>query len=715
MGGGGRTVTTFEDEVIGVEVETIALPTIRSREVRFRAFGLMPNTRHFPFFDGVRVDRYCFPLDFDVANTGDNWRWGNRNNWDANDRVTGELALTDDWDSRFRTPTQIGWENRWHPLYGDAGPNDPASPTYTGALVSDQFGVIEGSFFIPNNDEISFPAGARIFSLYDITVEDDDASASRAKSEYFAQGIRETTNTLIRRTERRRRIDPIAQTFFVDNDEGVFITKVSLFFQSKDAGNLPVIFQMRPTENGYPSATEVIPGTELYLTPDDITVSADASVATNVVLPKPTYLAPGGEYAIVLLTQSFDYNVWISRLGDFPIGETDRKITTQPSLGSLFKSQNSTTWEPSQLEDLKFTLHRAKFVTSGSAIFENEEPSRRLLPNNPFLFDSGDATVRVIHPNHGHFVNDSIRLVIDSDATLPVNASSISGSRTITAIDATGYTFEADSNATSGGRFGGTKIKAPDQVLMDYMIPSINSNLTTYNTLTFDGKFTTGKSLAGTETPYGKDASFSDPFEPFERKFFPTPRLIATKLNEDNEIGGSSTTIRATMATTNDFVSPVINVDRASITAISNVIDRQDSAATSGYNVPLTFVPETDPTLGSAVAKHITVPVTLAEDATGLKILLSANKPSEAFFDVYYKAITEDQNLGEVNWSLVEPETPLVTDANPSVYREYQYLVGGLTGTMDAFTIFQIKIVMHSTNSSHPPSFRDLRVLALTT
>mgnify|MGYP003311090045 CR=1 FL=1 len=35
-------------------------------------------------------------------------------------------------------------------------------------------------------------------------------------------------------------------------------------------------------------------------------------------------------------------------------------------MGSLFKSQNASTWEPSQWEDLKFTLYRADFLTSGT-------------------------------------------------------------------------------------------------------------------------------------------------------------------------------------------------------------------------------------------------------------------------------------------------------------------------------------------------------------
>lgn len=711
MGGGNNAGNGgFADTVTDAEVDIAIIPTIRSREVRFRAQGLLPNTRHFPFFDGVRVDDYCYPLSFDVENSGDNWRWSHRNDWDNSTRMsagqTGAFVA-----GVFRDLIPWKWNNRWANQNGDTDPGDPSLSTFPGALVSDANGTIEGVFVIPNNDQLSFPTGTRIFSLYDITTENDLTSASRAKTQYFAEGIRRTiTQTINRNTTR---IDPIAQTFYVDNNEGVFITKVGVYFQSKDS-DLPVQLQIRPVVNGYPSATEILPNTTVWLNPDDVAVSSDASSVTNFVLPSPTYLKPGKEYAIVILTQSLDYNVWIARMGDFPLGVTDRKITSQPSLGSLFKSQNSSTWEPSQFEDLKFTLSRAVFATSGSAIFENQEPTQRLLPNNPFLFDSGDATVRVIHPNHGYFVNDNISLLFDSAETLPMGVNSVLGSRTITAVDATGYTFEADSSATSGGRFGGLSVKAPDQVLMDYVIPSINTGNTVYTTSELTGKFTTGKSLAGTETPYGKDVSYGDPFKPFERKLFTAPRLIASRANEVSELAGAkSVTIQAALTTTTDYLSPVINAERASLTAINNVIDNQDSAATAGFNVPLTFVNETDPTLGSSIAKYVTKPITIVEDAVGLKMFLGANKPTEASFDVYYKAITESENLDETAWTLVEPEVTLPSATDPNTFYEYKYLVGGLTGTLTPFTTFQVKIVMHSTNSSRPPTFRDLRILAL--
>ena len=116
--------------------------------------------------------------------------------------------------------------------------------------------------------------------------------------------------------------------------------------------------------------------------PDQINVSSDASLATNFTFDSPIYLEGGGkEYAIVVVSPSTEYNVWISRLGEEDIstlglGESQKVlITQQPYLGSLFKSQNASTWTPSQLEDLKFNLYKAEFTagTTGTCNFFNPE------------------------------------------------------------------------------------------------------------------------------------------------------------------------------------------------------------------------------------------------------------------------------------------------------------------------------------------------------
>ena len=52
-----------------------------------------------------------------------------------------------------------------------------------------------------------------------------------------------------------------------------------------------------------------------------------------------------------------------------------RLISQQPYLGSMFKSQNSSTWTAEQNEDVKFNINRAKFTTDtdGTVYLVNDE------------------------------------------------------------------------------------------------------------------------------------------------------------------------------------------------------------------------------------------------------------------------------------------------------------------------------------------------------
>ena len=157
----------------------------------------------------------------------------------------------------------------------------------------------------------------------------------------------------------------------------------------------------------------------------------------------------------------------------------------------------------------------------------------------------------------------------------------------------------------------------------------------------------------------------------------------------------------------------MIDLQRSSVALINNIIDKQDSSSSVGFNVPLKFINETSATGGSSGSKHLTRVVTLDTDAVGLKILLSANRPSGTDFELYFRTGTADETLTEKTFTLQAPETTLPTDENFQVFREYRYLIGGQNGALPAFTKFQVKIVFRSVNSAFVPRIRDLRIIAL--
>lgn len=506
--------------------------------------------------------------------------------------------------------------------------------------------------------------------------------------------------------------DPLAQSFKVTEKNGSFITKVDIYFATVDPGTAPCWLQIRGMINGYPS-TEIMGGSTVYKFPSEITTSDDGSVASTFEFPEPIYLSPAKEYCVVILASVPTYNIYISKVGDFVLGTTDSKIVKQPNLGSLFKSQNNTTWTAAQWEDMKVHIHSAKFtVDRGIAELTNTNVPLILLTEDPLSVDSADATIAVYQPNHGFTVGDTVNL---SNATTfaGIGASSINGSRTITVVDGTGYQFEADSSSTSAELGGGVSITADQNILMDRMNINLATLIPTNTSIQSSVKTVTGQSIAGTETAYQVQADYK-PIGLGQNIDFDAPQMIANAANETASLSGEkSFKLRTIMYTADENVSPVIDMQRATVLAISNTIDKPAPSASAGFNVPINYVAETNPKGGSAVAKHISSKITLGQSAVGVKIFVSANKPSAASFDVYYRTGSGDQNISDIAWVLVTPETSLISDDNPEIFREYAYLVGGDTGTLDAFNQMQIKMVMVSENSSKPPVFRDVRAIAL--
>ena len=168
--------------------------------------------------------------------------------------------------------------------------------------------------------------------------------------------------------------DPLAQSFLVESkyQDGIFVTGGNLYFKTKD-DNVPVTVQIRTMRDGSPTTT-IVPFGEMNIDPDDVKLSDDSSVPTPFKFPTPVYLKSGKEYALVLIAPTEKYNHFITRMGEEDL-ILEAISNQQPYLGSLFKSQNQSTWTPSQFEDLKFTLNKAKFVTNtpSSFIFYNNK------------------------------------------------------------------------------------------------------------------------------------------------------------------------------------------------------------------------------------------------------------------------------------------------------------------------------------------------------
>ena len=700
----GHDIVTTRRQVVGTRVIDVQLiPFMRSRKVFFRARGLRPRTRYFPYFGRTAID------DFTRSETS---------------------------FERFATRT----DDNTNLFF-----NDTAHPDGSSNLTSDSAGEVIGSFIVPNTATTKFRAGAQEFKLLDISGGVDANAISLARTNYNAQGVIETVQDTVRVTRIIDRTifvepersdgpdgesEPLAQSFFInpiDHSNGIFITKVRLYFSSKSS-TVPVQVQIRPVENGIPTSFP-IPGAITFKAASEVTIPSDLtdldnirSNGTDFEFEEPVYLTPGREYAIIILAESIDYNIFVAKIYDFLIGTTAKRVNKQPTLGSLFLSQNAFTWTPDQDRDLMFQIYRADFATSGIAKFTNVTDIREKLPFPSILTDSGGTECHVFMDGHGFAKNDKVFVqgVTDASVTGAFSfANSINGSRTITKVDHTGFTFAADSSAAASLLIGGNDTVVTRNFMYDDFFPNIATlQPSAGTTIAASAKLVNGSSYAGnrnTNPTYTKDASYSS-ITLNERNFLSSPNVV---LNDSNavvhSVSGASFDLQLNLATDDTKVSPVIDLQRAAVLATENIIDKQDASVTTNFNVPITFVDETDRSQGSHGAKHVTVPVILEEQAVGLNILFSANRPSAAGFRVYYKIGTTDDDLDDLPYVEIAEETNNPADEFRGPYREYQYLPGGQVGNLDAFTKFQVKIVMTSTNSSRFPIIKDLRVIALVT
>ena len=113
------------------------------------------------------------------------------------------------------------------------------------------------------------------------------------------------------------------------------------------------------------------------------------------------------------MSNSNEYKVWVSEMGGRDIATNDF-IDQQPYAGSLFKSQNNSTWTPDQLRDLKMTLNRAKFTTGtqGNVVFNNGALTTDPLVPNPIETVYNTKTFKVYHYSHGNYDGQKSNITI---------------------------------------------------------------------------------------------------------------------------------------------------------------------------------------------------------------------------------------------------------------------------------------------------------------
>ena len=669
--------TSLGDKVVNVAF----IPFIRSRTINFTAKRLKPNTRVYPYFDNIDVTSYVTPSG-------------------------GSLG---------------------------------------GNLVTDANGSVSGTFAIPdatNNSNPRWRVGTRVFRLTSSSTNSTTDVETSAEGDYQARGTTETVQntivstreaTTVRQTvtdtqnitrsstrttqEVIQWIDPVAQSFMVDDAGGVFATSLDVYFQSKpalDDAQVPVTLQIREMVNGYPSRS-VVPFSEVVLNPGSVSTSADSSTATTFTFPSPVYLQEKTEYCICLLSNCDDYNVYVARIGDTQIG-SDRTISQQPYAGVFFKSQNGSTWTAEQNEDLKFKLKRAEFENvNGTVTLVNDSVPTRTLPNNSIRTTNTSGTVRIFAKNHGmHGTSNNVTIsgLTSGTSYNGILGSELNGTYTsISNVTLDSFDIVSSGTATASGDVGGTATVITQNRLYDVANFNLGTLSVPGTSITYSTRPTSGKSIHGSESEFSlTSASSAISFTPGDNIYYTAPQMVASDINQTNEMSGSkSLFVTVSLSTSNTKVSPVLDTKKMSMVAVQN---RLNSATL--VNTP-NFVDDEAPVGTSSAGVYITRPVILENESTALDVRLTQNVRASSNVKVYYRVTgaEEVRNIKDLGWVPFngdgsEDLTVIPADAD-NVYKEYKYSASAI----NTFTAFQIKIVLKGTNSAYPPIIRDLRGIAL--
>lgn len=471
-------VARIDRQVVGDRVLSVAaVPYIRSRNILIQVKGLKPSTKFYPFFDDVAISEYCTPASKifytpisgqfdDVRNVGGlASQEARRINGDSQVCLTRGDVITG--GTSGATAVVVGTEynpeaNTYAVFVVNIKGTFSATETITGSLTSAQGTVVSSTiaveggdiitnfsgeaqmlFNIPNTDEIRFRTGNREFKLIDVP-EAQGQFTSRGRANYRAEGVLESRQQtvhavrnadLVEEQVRDNRVivetssrvvadsgwyDPLAQSFLVESRGGAFLSKVDVFFASRDSA-IPVTMEIRDMVNGYPGK-RVLPFSRVTLSPNQVNLSTanvtldgqlipSYDTPTSFIFPSPVYVEDNQEYCVVLLSDSNNYKVWISQLGD-PVPGTSQTISEQPYLGSLFKSQNASTWTADQTQDLKFTIYRCQFDTQNIANIEfvNDVNPLQTLDFDPFEMRGATNLIRVWQRNHGMTTNSVVAI-----------------------------------------------------------------------------------------------------------------------------------------------------------------------------------------------------------------------------------------------------------------------------------------------------------------
>lgn len=667
-----------------------------------------------------------------------------------------------------------------------------------GNFVVDENGSLNGIINVPEEPNFKFKTGERVLTITDVDKLDSDDYTMKASAKFASGGLlnkmqrinltpvmqplpefvptapvapppptqREQTPvppqtpvvgaTRARRNPRPR--DPVAQTFWTPKPDstkvssGVFASSVELFFGAKPSlarGSLQLPVQVKIAEvvNGFPTQNFLA---EATVKCKDVKVSTAPSVddpdtITRFTFRDPVYLQPDTEYALIVVSDSPEYEVYVAELGGNVLGaDPPQRISEQPYAGSFFRSQNSSTWTPYQNEDLMFVINKAVFNSTGSAVLqiadsiEWEQNVDRLFLNADLLeFPTGsvDFKVKGIFSSNGAFDNyTSIKpqqifkygdLLDNSNK---VDSANFGNARRLSVGNANALMILAEF-ATSDTDVSPVFNKETVSLIAgEHYINNAgvsNSEISIVNRgAGYNAFVTSGNAIYGSS-----NTTLNNAAQLFRETYLANNFNIgfyAITIGGTYGTGAQGFAVANTAgANTVDFI--VIESEGSGYIETPTIAIANGNAASAMTPARLTIQGETGPRGGNILCKYITRQITLEDgfEAEDLRVFMDAIRPNGTDIQVYYKVLGQDDpdRFSDKSWVRMhkmkdtkskDSQQLIGLEFRPDVlenilkYTENgrQYPIGG------KFKYFAIKVCLLATDTTVAPYVNNLRIIA---
>lgn len=515
-------------------------------------------------------------------------------------------------------------------------------------LVTDADGTAYFRLRLPAGNEKRFRTGQREIIVIDSPTNSQQDASTMAKNYFVAQGLVQqlqntilTTRTVIATvndinesnlttTQYLQKLRPSCSAYSFlpkapEGEEGIFLTKVDLFFAQKHP-TLGFWIEIREMDSGGDITRNAVPLSEVWVESSDprYVVSDDASLATTIEFECPIFLYNNVQYALVIHTIGLnpDTYIWISRLTEKELG-TENRLSQRPLTGTFYTTNNNLNWDIVPDVDLKVNLYRASFTTNvEGAAYLGQKPIERLILDN--ISDDFDVYGETLVGNQRLTLSSSsmTELLVNDiliGNTSAGNSKVIAYSGSVATVASTKFQsgervfrYYGANNVNSGTSAIISTVRQGSGYIEKYTVTSASKTLdveasngqfyigdtvygmTSNATATVIGIANSRYSVVDFEPSYIKfnktgisfemkatsntgtqDSTFI-PIDDNENFYFPVEKAILSRSFEiasSSLNGAPSNNVQAKLVTQSEYVTPILDVGRTHTVFVDNIVN----------------------------------------------------------------------------------------------------------------------------------------------